>query len=139
MPKRLQRKRTKGWRKPENAVIVDRTSRWGNPFKLIGDQIYIYAGYRRKVLDPWVWLCLGNEEMLLRLYKMVVTNIVESGEYNLKASSMKDILYWVEHFQKQDLSELKGKDLICFCPLNKPCHADVLLRLANPSIENHKS
>lgn len=32
MPKRIQRKRTKGWRKPENTVIVDRTSRWGNPF-----------------------------------------------------------------------------------------------------------
>lgn len=29
-----------------------------------------------------------------------------------------------------DLSELKGKDLVCWCaPL--PCHADVLLELAN--------
>lgn len=31
MPKRIQRKRTKGWRPPENAVCVDRTSRYGNP------------------------------------------------------------------------------------------------------------
>lgn len=30
-----------------------------------------------------------------------------------------------------DLSELTGKDLACFCPLNQPCHADVLLELAN--------
>lgn len=29
------------------------------------------------------------------------------------------------------LEELRGKDLVCWCPLNKPCHADVLLRLAN--------
>ena len=29
-----------------------------------------------------------------------------------------------------DLEELRGKDLVCWCaPL--PCHADVLLRLAN--------
>ena len=31
---------------------------------------------------------------------------------------------------KLNLSELKGKDLVCWCaPL--PCHADVLLELAN--------
>ena len=27
--------------------------------------------------------------------------------------------------------ELRGKDLACWCPLNHPCHADVLLELAN--------
>jgi len=27
--------------------------------------------------------------------------------------------------------ELSGKNLACFCPLDQPCHADVLLRLAN--------
>lgn len=26
---------------------------------------------------------------------------------------------------------LRGKDLACWCPLDQPCHADVLLRLAN--------
>ena len=30
-----------------------------------------------------------------------------------------------------DLHELRGKDLACFCPLDQPCHADVLLELAN--------
>lgn len=29
-----------------------------------------------------------------------------------------------------DLSELAGKNLACWCPLDQPCHADVLLRLA---------
>jgi hypothetical protein len=28
--------------------------------------------------------------------------------------------------------ELAGKDLACWCPLDQPCHADVLLDLANP-------
>jgi len=32
MPKRIQRKRTKGWRMPENAVYVGRGSKWGNAF-----------------------------------------------------------------------------------------------------------
>lgn len=27
--------------------------------------------------------------------------------------------------------ELRGKDLCCWCPPGKPCHADVLLRVAN--------
>ena len=32
-PKRIQRKRTKGWRMPPNTVYVGRPSKWGNPFK----------------------------------------------------------------------------------------------------------
>jgi hypothetical protein len=30
-----------------------------------------------------------------------------------------------------DCSELRGKDLACWCPLDQPCHADVLLEIAN--------
>lgn len=26
---------------------------------------------------------------------------------------------------------LRGHDLVCWCPLDQPCHADVLLELAN--------
>ena len=29
------------------------------------------------------------------------------------------------------VAELRGKDLACFCPLDQPCHADVLLEIAN--------
>jgi hypothetical protein len=29
------------------------------------------------------------------------------------------------------LPELRGKNLACWCSLDRPCHADVLLRLAN--------
>jgi hypothetical protein len=31
-PQRIQLRRTKGWRKPEGAVVVARPSIWGNPF-----------------------------------------------------------------------------------------------------------
>lgn len=27
--------------------------------------------------------------------------------------------------------ELRGKDLACWCPLDQPCHADILLEIAN--------
>ena len=27
--------------------------------------------------------------------------------------------------------ELRGRDVACYCPLDEPCHADVLLRVAN--------
>jgi hypothetical protein len=30
-----------------------------------------------------------------------------------------------------DPTELRGKNLACWCPLDQPCHADVLLELAN--------
>ncbi len=29
------------------------------------------------------------------------------------------------------IEELRGKNLACWCPLDQPCHADVLLELAN--------
>ena len=30
------------------------------------------------------------------------------------------------------LEPLRGKSLGCWCPLDEPCHADVLLKWANP-------
>jgi len=30
-----------------------------------------------------------------------------------------------------DLAELRGKDLACWCKIGEPCHADILLELAN--------
>lgn len=35
-------------------------------------------------------------------------------------------------FGALDLSELRGRNLACWCKLSEPCHADVLLALANP-------
>lgn len=44
-------------------------------------------------------------------------------------------LYVFHLFRSFDLeslrNELGGKDLVCWCSLDQPCHADVLLRLAN--------
>jgi Domain of unknown function (DUF4326) len=32
VPRRIQLRRAKGWRKPPGAVVVARPSKWGNPF-----------------------------------------------------------------------------------------------------------
>jgi len=32
---------------------------------------------------------------------------------------------------EQVREELRGRDLACYCPLDEPCHADVLLEIAN--------
>jgi hypothetical protein len=34
----------------------------------------------------------------------------------------------------QDIAALRGKTLMCWCPLDQPCHADVLLERANAPI-----
>lgn len=35
------------------------------------------------------------------------------------------------HLIDDAIRELKGKNLACWCPLNQPCHADILLTIAN--------
>jgi hypothetical protein len=40
--------------------------------------------------------------------------------------------YAREAFNDRDLRAcLRGKNLACWCPLDQPCHADVLLEMAN--------
>jgi hypothetical protein len=33
--------------------------------------------------------------------------------------------------REQAKRELKGKDIACYCKLDEPCHADVLIEIAN--------
>ena len=41
-------------------------------------------------------------------------------------------LAWVEpHMVAWVQENLRGHDLACWCPLDQPCHADVLLEIAN--------
>tara|TARA_B100001939_G_scaffold64869_1_gene53753 strand:- start:412 stop:684 length:273 start_codon:yes stop_codon:yes gene_type:complete len=86
MPDRIQRKRTKGWQMPANAIYVGRPTRWGNPYA-DQDNAELVRLFRENCLTP-EFICSVR-------------------------------------------SELKGKDLACWCPLDQPCHADVLLKIAN--------
>ena len=38
---------------------------------------------------------------------------------------------YVQHLELIDFASLRGRNLACWCPLDQPCHADVLLELAN--------
>lgn len=127
MPERVQRKRTKGYKLPKNTKCVNRGTKWGNPIKLMGDQIYIDASYRRKILNPWVWYRLGDIDDVIFLYQKLWDGTKFQNQ---------DLQYWADKFKELDLKELKGKNLACFCSLDKKCHADVLIELANKLWKN---
>jgi len=52
-------------------------------------------------------------------------NAVNNFEIMILSKMLDDVNF------KKKLEELKGKNLACWCPLNKPCHADILLKIAN--------
>lgn len=117
---RVQRKRTKGYKLPKNTVCVSRPNKWGNPMKLVGDTIYIDAGYRRKVLDKWVILCeMSDIDDMLDFY----FHIIRGTQFNDK-----DLQYWSDKFSTYDIEELRDKNLACWCPLSDRCHIDIILK-----------
>ena len=92
-------------------VVRRRTKNWKMPANTV------YVG------RPSVW---GNP--------FVVGSELIGGE---KLSVEKSIAlyrqYAREAFNEHDLRAcLRGKNLACWCPLDQPCHADVLLEMANP-------
>lgn len=112
MPKRIQRKRTKGWRMPEGAVYVGRPSRWGNRFIVSSepDRLEHYADWRRNV-DLWDGWPVADAATAVEAFQHFALIRLQGDP--------------------QAFDELRGKDLACWCPLDQPCHADVLLELAN--------
>jgi hypothetical protein len=92
MPLRIQRRRSRGWRQPINAIYVGRPTKWGNPYQVGNDH---------------------TAEQTVSLYR-------------------RDLLAGSLPFTIDDIRrELKGQDLVCWCRLDAPCHAEVLLALAN--------
>jgi hypothetical protein len=117
MPERIQQRRTKGCRKPENTVSVARPSKWGNPFIV-----------RRVSSIEWA---VG--------VKAFGAEVFAGAEATREAAAAVVVRLFRDRLIEQeiDLSELRGKNLMCFCPVEDadgnrtPCHADVLLELAN--------
>lgn len=56
---------------------------------------------------------------------------VDCFEGWINGDDSKTDLMLPKNFQKDVVEKLQGKNLACWCPLDHPCHADVLLRLAN--------
>jgi hypothetical protein len=128
MPERIQLRRTKGWRLPEGAMKVDRSTRWGNPF---------VPGHPSGLAfqdggDPTPLVAAMTLQQSLRFYRDMVSGFL-SPEMHPHGHE------WMERFRarfgRHPLEivrcDLRGRDLACWCPLDQPCHADVLLELAN--------
>lgn len=124
MPQRIQRKRTKGWRMPEGAVYVGRPTRWGNPWRVVKSEccptwdVIDDNGVRYLVDHGYVHLH-GGRVTRDEAAREAVQLYAEIGVHELDLAAI-DIR-----------TELQGKDLACWCPLGAPCHADVLLEIAN--------
>ena len=93
-PIRIQRRRTKGWKMPDNTVYVGRGSKWGNP--------YLPSE------------CKDGATGAVDAFRVLVESVPETIE--------------------EIINDLKGKNLACWCGIDKICHADVLLKLANQKI-----
>jgi hypothetical protein len=102
-PVRIQLSRAKGWRMPPDTVKVDRSTRWGNPFR-VGDRVHrgpSYSGRDEVVRDA---------AHAVRLFRAWL---------------------WTQARSDSLVPLLRGKNLACWCKPGEPCHADVLLELAN--------
>mgnify|MGYP001560173038 CR=1 FL=1 len=122
MPKRIQRKRTKGFRLQDASpdglpvVYVGRPSRWGNPFEV--DK----GVSRQEAKDRFA--------VHLAAYFGFESRMVAKAFYPwpVQSTALRD---WVK--------PLQGKNLACWCPLvdskgnRVPCHGDILLEIANAS------
>jgi hypothetical protein len=89
---------------PDGAVYVGRPGLWGNPFR-----IGVVVGYPYNIaLDADLVRDAAHAVELFRAYAHITSGY--------------------ELIVRQDLA---GRNLVCWCPLDQPCHADVLLEIAN--------
>lgn len=134
-PRRIQLSRAKGWRMPEGTVSVARPGRWGNPHTINRwrDRETCVALFRDSVLGCWSPSTSAH-----------LPDAYAKGSY-------RDHHEWLRriggHPAELAPVELRGKHLACWCSLCPahadgkplgitceacaPCHADVLLEIAN--------
>ena len=103
MPTRIQRKRVKGWLMPPNTIYVGRPSKWANPF----------------TVEKW-----GREQAVEML-----RTALEGPVNPIQAAAFMAV--WDKRLTPEAILGLRGKNLACWCPIDQPCHADVLLEVAN--------
>jgi hypothetical protein len=94
---------------PAGAVYVGRGTKYGNPFrpKQIG-QAFQQKGCPSPII---AFREKASLERCLDLYLARIWTLLQ--------------------LDPNYLEDLRGKDLACWCSLDSPCHADILLRLAN--------
>lgn len=141
MAQRIQRSRAKAWRMPEGAVYVGRPSKWGNPFRVYHGHSLIGPSWS---LARAAWHHIPADECTAGY---VTSSHMTPGE---PVRAYRDLLKVRARDETERLSEwlapLVGHDLACWCALDQPCHADVLLEFvalrgledAGPSRDSHQ-
>ena len=138
MPNRIQRCWTRGWRKPAGAVYVGRGTKWGNPLWLCSDGLIQHW-------RDWRWYATGDVERVSRRLIEVYSYDYAAKELGIVVASPEEVVVacyraLLDRNPGPAIAarrELRGKDLMCWCPLTYPdgrpypCHADVLLEIAN--------
>ena len=119
MPKRLQQKRERGWRMPENSRGIGRPSRYGSPFIVEMDPEF----------DTWV----VYDPEFDWVHGPGIDNDPWTKEQAIQKSLELFRQYAEERLEQEPewLDPLRGKDLYCWCKEGKPCHGDILIELAN--------
>ena len=127
-PAGIQLSRRSGWRLRKvspNAVNVARPTIWGNPWKT--DQFFLIG------LDGEYTAFLTSEGAALaaveRYEKWLLT-----GHFMERFVISDDHLSAIDERRSEmidRLSQLRGRDLACWCGLDSPCHRNVLITLAN--------
>ena len=124
-PVRIQRKRTKGWKMPENTVYVGRPTKWGNRYRVVYKPL-MSSGEDGIEYPYWV---VDSDENYIRGYNTEI----EATKTAVRLFS--HYIYAKIRMKVLDPKELKGKNLACFCRSDKLCHADVLIEVANGQLE----
>lgn len=150
MPERIQLKRVKGWRLPPNTASVARPTKWGNPFAY--GTPYALARFPAAFDPDAGWEYEGRisaagtrhdvvfedgRRVVCHVRYMTMAEIVETYRRALTGGltpamrfaspSGRLLRVTVDDVRR----ELTGKNLACWCPPGSPCHADVLLEVAN--------
>jgi hypothetical protein len=127
-PRRIQRRRLKGWRAPAGAIYVGRGSRWGNPCTQV----------RYPALDGSEWeregrlgKRSGETHAFVHPDKTITSHLVQDATPEQAVAMYRDWLKACPSLADAVRVELAGRDLMCWCPTDQPCHGDVLLELAN--------
>lgn len=112
---RIQRKRTKGWRAPVGAKYVGRGTRWGNPWVVA------------ETKTGWAvnWAGEGGPRP-----DWTVSASSKHAAHVLAVGLFREFVVLTVGYDVRARVELTGKDLMCWCAPDLPCHADVLLELA---------
>lgn len=135
MPERIQLSRAKGWRMPPDTVLVSRPSIWGNPWRAGEPGTFWLPDYPVRNAPIFYWMSADNAVTQYRL--VVQRGIIPHRSFlpdslnSVGVAALQKMVVTHGRNIRANIHQLHGKNLACWCKLGEPCHADVLLDMAN--------